>query len=201
MLSHESAVSSGAALASHPGRTEEDGNMLNIAQLDTSVLEWFRRQRSPQLTRAMRTVTWLGSAEVLTPLASAVTVGLWARRSQRAALFVGLSAIGSSLMNQGLKSLFGRARPNLALRLSSAGGFAFPSGHSMASAAIYGGLAMVVRAHCAKLRVAAAAVSSLCVLGVGVSRAYLHVHYPSDVAIGWALGFAWSLSLRGLLSQ
>lgn len=175
--------------------------MRRFAELDTRLLEWLRGQRSQRLTAAMRALTQLGSAEVLTPLAGAVTIALWVRRQRRTALFFGLTAIGSTLMNQGLKALFARARPDSALHLSRSGGFAFPSGHSMASAAIYGALAMVVRARDGKLAALTSAASGLCVLAVGASRAYLYVHYPSDVAIGWALGFAWPLSLQRLLSH
>jgi membrane-associated phospholipid phosphatase len=173
--------------------------MRAVAELDGCLLEWVRQHRSPRLTAAMRALTRLGSVEVLTPLASAATIGLWARRQRRSAVFLGATALGSTIMNQGLKAVFARARPDAALHLSRTGGFAFPSGHSMASAAIYGALAMVVGAGSAKLGIIASAASGLCVVAVGVSRAYLYVHYPSDIAIGWALGLAWPLSLQGLL--
>jgi undecaprenyl-diphosphatase len=136
---------------------------------------------------------------VLTSLSSLVTAALLARGQRRGALFFAITAGGSTLINQTLKFAFGRARPDSGLQLARTTGFAFPSGHSMASAAIYGALAMVITRKYPKLALAANAVCGVTVVAVGTSRAYLHVHYPSDVVTGWGLGLAWPLSLQGLL--
>lgn len=170
-------------------------------QLDTDLhlLRWLELRRGPRLTAAMRAITQLGSVELLTPVATLLTVALWVERKRRAALFLGVTAIGSTLMNQLLKLAFGRARPESSLHLSRTTGFAFPSGHSMASAAIYGAVAIVASTRYPRIAWAANAACSVIVLGVGTSRAYLHVHYPSDVATGWALGFSWPLSLQPLI--
>jgi undecaprenyl-diphosphatase len=36
-------------------------------------------------------------------------------------------------------------------------------------------------------------VGTLIVLGIGLTRVYLGVHYPSDVLAGYAVGFAWAM--------
>jgi undecaprenyl-diphosphatase len=167
-------------------------------ELDLRLLRWLELHRGPRLTSAMRAMTQLGSVELLTPLATLLTVGLWVERKRRAALFLGVTALGSTLMNQLLKMAFARARPDSSLHLSRTTGFAFPSGHSMASAAIYGAVAIVASTRYPKLAWATNTACSAIVLGVGASRAYLHVHYPSDVATGWALGLSWPLSLQPL---
>ncbi|HEY6556460.1 MAG TPA: phosphatase PAP2 family protein [Polyangiaceae bacterium] len=168
-------------------------------ELDLRLLRWLELHRGPRLTSAMRVMTQLGSVELLTPLSTLLTVGLWVERKRRAALFLGVTALGSTLMNQLLKIAFARDRPDSSLHLSRTTGFAFPSGHSMVSAAIYGAVAMVASTRYPKLAWATNTACSVIVLGVGASRAYLHVHYPSDVATGWALGLSWPLSLQPLI--
>lgn len=73
----------------------------------------------------------------------------------------------------------------------------FPSGHATGSAAL--AAAAVVLAPRGRRR-AAILLASGFVLGVGLSRLYFGVHYPSDVLAGWAVGVAWVAGLRLLLS-
>jgi undecaprenyl-diphosphatase len=40
-------------------------------------------------------------------------------------------------------------------------------------------------------------VAIMLVLGIGISRIYLGVHYPSDVAAGYLVGFIWLATLIG----
>lgn len=68
--------------------------------------------------------------------------------------------------------------------IKTAGGYSFPSGHTMNSSPIYGGLAVL-----AKKR--AAWFSWLCILAIivtALSRNYLGVHTPQDVLVGTILG-------------
>ena len=83
----------------------------------------------------------------------------------------------------------------------------FPSGHSTLSAATYLTLAMLVASLETRRRTKALAYSmaGLVLVGVGFSRVYLGVHWPSDVLAGWCLGATWALAawvmLRALGGQ
>ena len=68
--------------------------------------------------------------------------------------------------------------------IKTAGGYSFPSGHTMWSSPVYGGLAVITRKR-------APWFAGLCVLAVlltAFSRNYLGVHTPQDVVIGVTLG-------------
>ena len=100
-----------------------------------------------------------------------------------------------------MKVIVERARPDGAEALATAGGYAFPSGHSATAVALYGALALIVARHgdARARRAAIAAAVALSVL-VGVTRVYLGVHYPTDVLAGWLLGgavlaVAWRLAV------
>lgn len=68
--------------------------------------------------------------------------------------------------------------------LKTAGGYSFPSGHTMESSPTYGGLAVLTRKR-------APLIMWLCILGIiltALSRNYLGVHTPQDVIVGTLLG-------------
>jgi undecaprenyl-diphosphatase len=155
------------------------------------------RPRGPEwLPGAMRDVTALGSSPVLLIFLMGVAGALAARRQKHALVVLLVASAGGMVLNDLLKGLFSRPRPDLALHLTDVRSLSFPSGHAMVSAIIYltiaAFLARLVQGRALKVYfVAFAFVLSFL---VGVSRVYLGVHYPSDVLAGWCAGLAWALA-------
>lgn len=90
-----------------------------------------------------------------------------------------------------LKIIFGRARPSGQLGLVAVTGQSFPSGHATLSVVVYGMIAYTLLSCWARQawqRVLVVWAALLLTLATGLSRVYLGVHYPSDVAAGWAVG-------------
>jgi len=50
---------------------------------------------------------------------------------------------------------------------------------------------MVLTTRRSGARVLAGVLATVLVVGIGASRVYLGVHYPSDVAAGWIIGLLW----------
>lgn len=142
-----------------------------------------------------RDFTALGGVGVLTLLTLAVAGYLWLTGKARAMLLV-LGAIGSGLLvSTLLKRGFDRPRPELVPYESHVYTASFPSGHSMMSAITYltlaALLARVLPGRATKIYFLALA--TIVTIGVGISRVYLGVHWPSDVVAGWAVGASWAL--------
>lgn len=79
-------------------------------------------------------------------------------------------------------------------------GASFPSGHSAEAIAFYGALAWVVVELLPGRRSRVLVCAGAIVLGlaIGFSRAYLGVHWASDVVSGWLLGLGWLAATIGL---
>lgn len=167
--------------------------------LDEPIMTWLRNLRSPTFSATMRAVTKAGNAEVLGAVTATGSVLLWWRGHRHSAVFLAGSTLGAWGLNEGFKALFARPRPELALQVVGAKGFAFPSGHSMVSASTYGALAVIAASRFPSIRWPALGACALLVVAIGASRAYLHVHFPSDVLAGWALGLGWPLWLKPLV--
>jgi len=158
---------------------------------------------SPTLTLAMRGITLLGSTIFLVLLGGCVAWFLTAKRMGRAALLLAVAALGGELLDQALKLLFARPRPEPFFGLEQLETYSFPSGHSMASACFFGALAMIAagqarsRGRRCAIWLAAAVVIGL----IGLSRVYLGMHYPTDVVGGYLGAVAWLALIHMLMGR
>jgi undecaprenyl-diphosphatase len=98
----------------------------------------------------------------------------------------------ASLSNIVLKRVINRARPSLE-HLVSVNTLSYPSGHAMSAMAFYGFLIFLsLRSNLPRwARNLLISVLILLIFSIGISRIYLGVHYPSDVAAGWIGGLIW----------
>jgi len=154
----------------------------------------------PWLPEIARDITALGSAPVLVLITVVVLAALALQRRFGVAWLVAGAALGGHLLNLGLKALFARARPDVALHLFEETSPSFPSGHSMSASVIYLTLGLLLAQTFTqrRFRVFLIGLAGLLSFLVGLSRVYLGVHYPTDVAAGWSGGIAWALAC-GLL--
>nr|WP_311768637.1 phosphatase PAP2 family protein [Paenibacillus sp. JGP012] len=164
-----------------------------IHRFDDVLISWIQGMESPGMTRWMQFFTWIGSGRqvvIITILAMLVLYLYLGHR--RELLFLASVLVGSTLLNALLKVAFGRARPTIH-RIIEISGYSFPSGHSMASFSLYGGLAFLIWKHIPSFtgRVFMMVASAAFILTIGMSRIYLGVHYPSDVVGGYFISGCW----------
>ncbi len=121
------------------------------------------------------------------------TIGwLLSRKQRSAALYFLVMAGGSFLLSAILKAAFGRARPDIAEHIVHASSASFPSGHALRSAAVFLSLMLLARLYFDGLRNRAfTACIFLLFMGIGLSRIYLGVHWPSDIIFGWLVAGFW----------
>jgi membrane-associated phospholipid phosphatase len=114
-------------------------------------------------------------------------VALFLLRLRREAAFVATCGLAAAVLSAALKLVFQRTRPDAVTGylVELPGSFSFPSGHAMSSACVAGSLAIVAFAKLSgPWRWLAVVAAFFYILGVGLSRIYLGVHYASDVLGG-----------------
>jgi membrane-associated phospholipid phosphatase len=160
--------------------------------LDLAALAFLRQFSSPELTLAAQAVSLLG-AEAIWGIAAVLLAWFIWRHRWTTAVTLALVAGGAQILNDFLKALFQRARPEPVVSFIAAQGFSFPSGHAMVSAAFYLYLAYLTwRFVHGWWRGVLIVGLLLLVLLIGLSRLYLEVHYLSDVIAGYLAGFLWT---------
>jgi undecaprenyl-diphosphatase len=143
------------------------------------------------LTRVMIALTWLGSGWAILGLLPLVA----RHRTRRFALALGGALLAQSAVVWVVKQLVQRPRPFLSLgthpTIPTPTDFSFPSGHASGTFTV-AGFVLALCLAMPELRARWAIVAALVVvsMGIALSRVYLGVHYPGDIAGGALLGFA-----------
>ena len=140
-------------------------------------------------TLVMKFITYFGSAYVLIPLTALLFV---LTKNKKLNILIGSNLLLVTFLNQFLKIVFQRPRPE-EYRLISESGYSFPSGHSMVSMAFYGLLIYIVYRYVKNVYVkyGLMVILFMLILFIGISRIYLGVHYTSDVMGGFLLSISY----------
>lgn len=162
--------------------------------VDRAILVFVHMHASAAWTSVFEVITLSGSAYALIPVVSAAAMALlWAKRRYEALLLAASPLIGAGLVYI-VKTLVGRARPEL-WPSEWYSGSSFPSGHTVAVAATATAGALVVsRLWPAAHRWALGAAFVWTIL-VALSRLVLGVHWPTDVLAAACIGAAIPLAL------
>jgi undecaprenyl-diphosphatase len=179
-------------------------NLAGVERVDTEIHAWALRTRDDWSIALARGLSYVGAGRVTLP--ALLVVGALAPRGPRpwptrlgaGAMLAGLAALGGGLgvmLNRALDN----PRPPVQDWAGAAVGGSFPSGHTttatLFAAACVGALLGRVRSRGG--RIALIGVAAAFALGVGWSRVWLGVHWPTDVLGGLALALAWSTLAAG----
>ncbi|MEK3793998.1 phosphatase PAP2 family protein [Paenibacillus sp. FSL R7-0204] len=160
---------------------------------DHVVIRFVQSMESPPLTALAKGLSLVGSSKLAIGISLLTMLILFFALKHRLelALFLWVG-LGSQLLNTLLKLWFHRERPTIH-RLIEQTGYSFPSGHSMAAFSLYGVIAYLLwrHMHNRSERFLLILFTVLMTGGIGWSRIYLGVHYPSDVIGGYAASGAW----------
>lgn len=160
-----------------------------------SILDWglpmiaWLQDLGSWLTPVMKGVTFLGDEQfyllILPIFLWWIDIGLGIR--------IGLALLLSAGVNGALKLVFGLPRPywvsDTIKALSTGTTYGVPSGHSQNAVVLWGRLATIVKQTWLQVLLI------ILIVLIGISRAYLAVHFPTDILSGWAIGviFLWLL--------
>lgn len=161
-------------------------------KLDQKIMVFINvKLRCRPLDLLMPIITYLGSSEFSTVLAiSALILTGYSRESY--GLKLTLTLIISGIITQVIKRTVNRLRPflimkDLHIKKIGIDDFSFPSGHTTAAFSI----AVMTLLFYPYLTVPCLILALL----TGISRIYLGVHFPTDVAVGCVVGSTVSLLL------
>jgi len=162
-----------------------------LLEVDRAITRSIQSVRSPLLDRVAIAFTFLGNTWTLIAFgACCLTVFAWYAKPRTGLICA--STLLALPLNVWIKSVADRPRPSgdLVDVVIPAIGLSYPSGHAMASVALFGFLSLLSWVHIQRrpVRTALATAFALFTVGISLSRVYLGAHWISDVVGGSTAG-------------
>lgn len=156
--------------------------------IQLEILMFFQSIRSNLLNAIFLLLTISTELPVIV-LVSAAMYWCFNKRIGQRLLF---SLISNFVINVGIKEFVKAPRPIgiqglKSLRVSTATGYSFPSGHTQSATSFWATLIILIKQPWVYI------VGTVMIIGVGISRLYLAVHWPVDVIFGWIFGILLSI--------
>ena len=157
-----------------------------IQAWDNGICQFVVERRREPITSIFKVLTNLGGVSFLIVITLILFCVL---KNKKYSVSMAINLVGVALLNQILKFMIQRPRPDEMVRIIPESGFSFPSGHSMASMAFYGLLIYFAytKIKNARLKWITCMLLAIIIGVIGMSRIYLGVHYASDVLAGYCL--------------
>lgn len=167
-----------------------------VRDLDVIVHSWAITRRDTATVAIARVVTQLGSTFVAIPLVAVLGYLSLPRRPARVRLaasgilatVAAVGAMAGLAVNAGVNGV----RPGSEDWMAAAGGPTYPSGHTTVATILAAAIAWAASTRLGRSELPVLVAALLIAVGVGWSRVWLGVHWPSDVLGGWLFGIAWS---------
>ena len=173
-----------------------------FTNVDRLVAHWFEQRITAARTVFAFVITQFGSDIFI--LAATACVALYVRKRSRYWLErVLITVIGGMVLNEILKFIFYRKRPDFGHPLLHLSSNSFPSGHTV-SVTVFFGMVIILTRFLNKskfVRFAVTSASLVMIVLVAASRIYLGVHYFSDVVGGFLEALAWMTAVGIMLDR
>lgn len=156
------------------------------SQLD--ILMYLQSIRNELLTGIFTFFTICTEVPVITVLTGVIYWCINKKAGQRTIF----ALCGSLNINAGVKNYVKMPRPIgtdglQSLRIETATGYSFPSGHTQTSTTFWTSMMYIFRKSWIYI------IGILMIIGAGISRLYLGVHWPMDVIVAWGFGIVLSI--------
>lgn len=164
-----------------------------IENFDLPIIAFVQGMEAPFLTGLLKTFTWIGSGFGVVPITLVICVIIFFKLGkQNQAYLFAFVMVSTILLNEGVKRIFTRDRPEIH-RLMDAGGFSFPSGHTMMAVSLYAMIVYVTWPYTKDITQRLSLIFSAFLVAflIAISRIYVGVHYPSDIAGGFFMSTGW----------
>lgn len=161
-----------------------------VIAFDQTIQESVRGQLPNLSTRFFKLITVIGNTVSQIAIAIMSVTFCYLKKWYPQARFIAVNAIISGICILSLKLIFQRVRPTLP-HLVFAGGYSFPSGHSMGTFMIFGSIIILLQYYMPNSiwKLLCQGILGLLIFLIGLSRIYLGVHFPTDVLADFILAY------------